>query len=65
MCYDFYMTKYNHNIDEYIRLLNEGRTFREIAEITGNGTNDNINRWIHKNYTLEKKVIYRAIKKNW
>jgi len=65
MCYDFYMTKYNHNIDEYIRLLNEGKTFREIAEITGNGANDNINRWIHKNYTLEKKVTYRATKKKW
>ena len=59
------MTKYNHNIDEYIRLLNEGRTFREIAEITGNGSSGVIHTWITKNYTLEKKVTYRAIKKKW
>ncbi len=57
------MTKYNHDIKQYLKWLNEGKTYDEISELSGIGNKSIIFKWIQTNYTLEKKTVYTAKKK--
>jgi hypothetical protein len=55
------MTKYKHNISEYLKLLNEGKSYQDLADITGNGDKTVIYNWIKQNFIL--KNIFTAIPK--
>jgi len=57
------MTKYNHDIGQYVKWLNEGKTYDEMAKLTGIDNKSIIYKWIRNNYILEKKTVYTAKKK--
>ena len=57
------MAKYKHDIDQYMKWLNDGKTYDEMAELIGVRHKSIIYNWVKTNYIIEKKVTYRAIKK--
>jgi hypothetical protein len=57
------MTKYKHSISKYLKLLNEGKSYQDLADITGNGDKTVIYTWIKKNFVLKKETIFTATKK--
>ena len=57
------MSKYKHNISEYLKLLNEGKSYQDLADITGNGDKTVIYNWIKQNFILKKETIFTATKK--
>jgi len=57
------MTKHKHDIEQYLKWLNEGKSYDEMAQIMDIPGKSTIHKWIKTNYILEKKTVYTAKKK--
>jgi len=57
------MKKHEHDINQYLKWLNEGKSYDEMAEIMDIPHKATIHKWIKNNYILEKKTVYTAKKK--
>jgi hypothetical protein len=57
------MTRHKHDIEQYLKWMNEGKSYDDMAKIMGVPHKATIHKWIKNNYIIEKKTVYTAKKK--